>query len=144
MIPDELDDLFRRRLEGHETPPDAALWARLAAGVPSENEAQPAATFSPESTAEVAVDKVFRAGLTAHASPVRRALWERLEDEHLRPRQRRAAAYWPLALAAVLALLVVAGGAGLGLLPLGVALLMVLSLPAAGLATAAAWVRRRL
>ena len=106
MNPENIDDLFRRRLEGHETPPDAALWARLAAGTPTET----------------AVDEVFQAGLNGHASPVRRELWERLEDEHLRPRQRRAVAFWPLALAAVLALLVVAGGAGLwlkGRVPVG-------------------------
>ena len=40
MDSEEIDDLFRR-LEGHETPPDAALWARLAAGVPAAGDGQP-------------------------------------------------------------------------------------------------------
>ena len=51
---------------------------------------------------------------------------------------------WAVVVLLMLIPVMLAGGAGLGLLPLGVALLLVLSLPAAGLATAAAWVRRRL
>ncbi|WP_460553506.1 hypothetical protein, partial [Hymenobacter daeguensis] len=61
------------------------------------------------------LDQLFQAHLNAHISPPARELWERLEDEHLRPRKRRAAAWWPLALAAAIALLITAGGAGLWL-----------------------------
>ena len=101
MPPEDIDDLFRDQLAGHATPPGHALWARLqadadAADAPTER-----------------LDERFRTALTGHPTPPGRGLWERLEDEHLRPRQRRAAAWWPVALAAALALLLVAGGAGL-------------------------------
>ena len=107
MLPNAIDDLFRNQLNDHATPPGEDLWARLAAGLAAEKEVP--------APADAAVDAAFRAGLGQHASPVRRELWERLEDEHLRPRPRRAAGFWPLALAAVIALLVVAGGAGVWL-----------------------------
>ena len=103
MLPNDIDDLFRNQLNDHATPPGEDLWARLAAGLAAEKEVP--------APADAAMDVAFRAGLGQHASPVRRELWERLEDEHLRPRQRRAAGFWPLALAASLALLLV-GGAG--------------------------------
>ena len=107
MLPENIDDLFRDQLDGHETPPGDALWARLQALPP---EAAPPADAPTER-----LDQLFQQGLNAHATPPGRALWERLEDEHLRPRKRRAAAWWPLALAAAVALLLVAGGAGLWL-----------------------------
>lgn len=98
---DELDDLFRQQLGSHATPPDADLARRLA-----------------ELAAAERLDARFRAGLGAHASAPRRELWERLEDEHLRPVARRrwpAAAWWPLAVAALVLLgLLVGGGLWLG------------------------------
>lgn len=103
MSTDNIDDLFRRQLDGHETPPGDDLWARLQAG-PGAAAPGPA----PER-----VDQLFRQGLHTHATPPPRELWERLEDEHLRPRKRRAAAWWPMALAAAVALLLLAGGVGL-------------------------------
>ncbi|WP_426059229.1 hypothetical protein [Hymenobacter sp. B1770] len=106
MSLENIDDLFRDKLDGHPTPPGDALWARLQAGPPAEP--APAAT-------DERLDHLFQRGLNAHATPPSRELWERLEDEHLRPRKRRAAAWWPMALAAALALLLVAGGAGLWL-----------------------------
>ena len=109
MPPEDIDDLFRDRLDGHATPPGDALWARLQAGSAPQPDAANSAA-EPER-----LDHLFQAGLNAHATPPRRELWERLEDEHLRPRQQRAAAWWPMALAAALALLLVAGGAGLWL-----------------------------
>ncbi|WP_035560621.1 hypothetical protein [Hymenobacter sp. IS2118] len=104
MLPENIDDLFRDKLDGHATPPADALWARLQAG----------AAATPDAPTE-RLDELFRQGLNAHATPPGRALWERLEDEHLRPNKRRAAAWWPMAIAAALALLLVAGGAGLWL-----------------------------
>jgi len=126
MPTDNLDDLFRDRLAGHATPPGEALWARLQA---ADRQAQPpeaaagphAATgaaapgpVAPEIDAADAarLDARFQRGLGGHSTVPGRHLWERLEDEHLRPRNRRAA-WWPLALAAAVALLLVAGGAGL-------------------------------
>ncbi|MBF9220365.1 hypothetical protein [Hymenobacter ruricola] len=108
MFPEDIDDLFREKLDGHATPPgDAdALWARLQA-TPAEEPAAPAP--------DPRLDQLFQRTLSGHATPPRRELWERLEDEHLRPRQRRAAAWWPMAIAAAVALLLVAGGAGLWL-----------------------------
>ena len=104
MLPEDIDDLFRDGLDGHPTPPDPALWARLAAAAPPGT---PAAD-------DTRLDELFHTRLAGHATPPGRVLWERLEDEHLRPpRKRRGAAWWPPALAAVVALLVVAGGAGL-------------------------------
>lgn len=103
MLPDNIDDLFRQKLDGHATPPAPDLWARLAL---------PPADADP-------VDATFQDGLRGHATPPRRELWERLEDEHLRPqprRRRRVVAWWQLSAAAVL-LLVLVGGAlwgGLG------------------------------
>lgn len=96
MLPDNIDDLFRQKLDGHATPPAPDLWARLAL---------PSADTDP-------VDAAFQEGLRGHATPPRRELWERLEDEHLRPqpRRRRAAAWWQFSAAAVL-LLLLAGGA---------------------------------
>ncbi len=97
---DELDDLFRQQLGSHATPPDAALAQRLA-----------------ELAAAERLDARFRAGLGAHMSAPRRELWERLEDEHLRPvtRRRPAAAWWQLAVAALVLLgLLVGGGLWLG------------------------------
>ena len=102
MLPENIDDLFRDKLDGHATPPGDALWARL--------QAEPNA--APEPGAD-RLDHLFRQGLDSHATAPGRAVWERLEDEHLRPRKRRAAGWWPMALAAVIALLLVAGGAGL-------------------------------
>lgn len=102
----DIDDLFRAQLAGHETPPGEALWARLNAAPTNE----PATDLTAER-----LDQLFHKGLNAHATPPGRELWERLEDEHLRPRSRRAAAWWPMAMAAAMALLLVAGGAGLWL-----------------------------
>jgi hypothetical protein len=99
MLPEDIDDLFRQKLDGHATPPSADLWARLQL---------PAADKEP-------LDSLFRDGLNAHVTPPRRELWERLEDEHLRPqpRKRRVAAWWQYSAAAVLLLMLLAGGAGL-------------------------------
>jgi hypothetical protein len=108
MSTENIDDLFRRQLGGHETPPGDDLWARLPAGPGAAVDAQDATCNTPER-----VDQLFRERLHAHPTPPSRELWERLEDEHLRPRKRRAAAWWPLALAAAVALLLLAGGAGL-------------------------------
>ena len=110
MHSDELDDLFRSQLGGHETPPGDDLWARLQA---REAAPQPGAS-SAEAAAEQ-VDRLYQTRLNAHATRPRRELWERLEDEHLRPRKRRGVAWWPMALAAAIALLLLAGGAGLWL-----------------------------
>ena len=95
MLPDNIDDLFRQKLDGHATPPAPDLWARLAL---PQAEADP-------------VDATFQEGLRTHATPPRRELWERLEDEHLRPqpRRRRVVAWWQYSAAAVL-LLLLAGG----------------------------------
>jgi len=106
MPTDDIDDLFRSQLDGHPTPPGEALWARLQAATPPPTAA--------EAQAE-RLDALFRTALAQHSTPPARALWERLEDEHLRPRKRRPAAWWPVALAAALALLLAAGGAGLWL-----------------------------
>jgi hypothetical protein len=105
MNSEDIDDLFRQKLDGHASPPGDDLWARLQ--LPgSAAEAEPAAE---------PLDTLFRAGLHGHATPPRRELWERLEDEHLRPqpRRRRIAAWWQYSAAAVLLLLLLAGGAGL-------------------------------
>ena len=109
---DNIDDLFRSQLDGHATPPGDELWARLQAATP------PPAEITAETSP---VDIRFREVLARHATPPARELWERLEDEHLRPRKRRpAAAWWPLALAASVALFLLAGGAGLWLaMPFG-------------------------
>ena len=101
MPPEDIDDLFRDQLAGHATPPGHALWARLHT-----------AADAPDAPTE-RLDERFRTALAGHPTPPGRGLWERLEDEHLRPRQRRTATWWPVALAAALALLLVAGGAGL-------------------------------
>ncbi|MFC6223226.1 hypothetical protein ACFP2F_08230 [Hymenobacter artigasi] len=104
MLPeDNIDDLFRRQLDGHETPPGDDLWARLQNSAP-----QPEAN-------DPRLDELFQKSLGAHSTAPRRELWERLEDEHLRPRQRRAAAWWPMAMAAAVLILLLAGGAGLWL-----------------------------
>jgi hypothetical protein len=99
MLPEDIDDLFRQKLDGHTTPPSDDLWARLQ--LPADDK-EP-------------LDTLFREGLNAHATPPRRELWERLEDEHLRPqpRKRRVAAWWQYSAAAVLLLMLLAGGAGL-------------------------------
>ena len=111
MLPENIDDLFRNHLDGHETPPGDDLWARLNAAPMHEPAAE---------AADARLDQLFQKGLSLHATPPAREIWERLEDEHLRPRKRRAAAWWPMALAAAVALLLVAGGAGLWLgLPWG-------------------------
>ena len=102
MLPENIDDLFRDKLDGHATPPPDALWARL--------QAEPSAAPAPGSDR---LDQLFRQRLNGHATAPGREVWERLEDEHLRPRKQRAAAWWPMALAAVVALLLVAGGVGL-------------------------------
>ncbi|GAA3962175.1 hypothetical protein [Hymenobacter antarcticus] len=102
MLPEDIDDLFRDKLDGHATPPHDALWARL--------QAEPSAAPEPGSDR---LDQLFRQRLNSHATAPGREVWERLEDEHLRPRKRRPAAWWPMALAAVVALLLVAGGVGL-------------------------------
>jgi len=96
MLPNNIDDLFRQKLDGHATPPAPDLWARLAL---------PPADAGP-------VDAAFQDGLRGHATPPRRELWERLEDEHLRPqprRRRRVVAWWQLSAAAVLLLMLVGG-----------------------------------
>ncbi|MGY3087181.1 cytoskeletal protein RodZ [Hymenobacter sp. UYAg731] len=104
MLPDDnIDDLFRRQLDGHATPPGDDLWARL------QNSAPQPEAHDPH------LDELFQKGLGPHATPPRRELWERLEDEHLRQRQRRAAAWWPMAMAAAVLVLLLAGGAGLWL-----------------------------
>ena len=110
MHSDDLDDLFRSQLGGHQTPPGDDLWARLAAHADA-----PAPVAGPAEPAAERVDQLFQTRLPGHATPPRRELWERLEDEHLRPRQRRAAAWWPMAMAAAVALLLLAGGASLWL-----------------------------
>ncbi|MGI4822360.1 MAG: hypothetical protein ACRYFV_14210 [Janthinobacterium lividum] len=99
MLPEDIDDLFRQKLDGHATPPGDDLWARLQ--LPADDK-EP-------------LDTLFRDGLNAHATQPRRELWERLEDEHLRPqpRKRRVAAWWQYSAAAVLLLMLLAGGAGL-------------------------------
>ena len=102
MLPENIDDLFRDKLDGHATPPGDALWARLQAG--------PSAAPEPDADR---LDHLFRQRLDGHATAPGRTVWERLEDEHLRPRKQRAAGWWPMALAAVIALLLVAGGASL-------------------------------
>ena len=110
MLPENIDDLFRDKLDGHATPPCDALWARL--------QAQPSTEADPEpgtETTDERLDQLFQARLNTHPTPPAREHWERLEDEYLRPRKRRAAAWWPMALAAAVALLLVAGGAGLWL-----------------------------
>ena len=113
MSTENIDDLFRRQLGDHETPPGDDLWARLQVG--------PGAADTPEPAAPERVDQLYQRRLQTHASPTPREIWERLEDEHLRPRKRRAAAWWPMAIAAAVALLLLAGGAGLWLgLPSGV------------------------
>nr|GFD20637.1 hypothetical protein [Tanacetum cinerariifolium] len=96
MLPDNIDDLFRQKLDGHATPPAPDLWARLSL---------------PAAPATDPVDATFQEGLRAHATPPRRELWERLEDEHLRPqsRRRRVVAWWQLSAAAVLLLMLVGG-----------------------------------
>ena len=106
MPPEDIDDLFRDQLAGHETPPGDDLWSRLNAAPMHEPAAE---------AADARLDQLFQKGLNVHASIPAREIWERLEDEHLRPRKRQAAAWWPMALAAALALLLVAGGAGLWL-----------------------------
>ncbi|MBU6121829.1 hypothetical protein [Hymenobacter siberiensis] len=107
MLPENIDDLFRDKLDGHETPPGHDLWARLQAG-PTAPDAQP----EPEANR---LDQLFQNRLHAHATPPGRELWERLEDEHLHPRKRRAAAWWPMTLAAAVVLFLLVGGAGLWL-----------------------------
>ena len=104
MLPeDNIDDLFRGQLDGHATPPGDDLWARLQNSAPQPEAHDPR------------LEELFLKSLGPHATPPRRELWERLEDEHLRPRQRRAAAWWPLAMAAAVLILLLAGGAGLWL-----------------------------
>jgi hypothetical protein len=107
MNSEDIDDLFRQKLDAHASPPSDDLWARLQLPGPT-TETEAGATAEP-------LDTLFRAGLHGHATPPRRELWERLEDEHLRPqpRRRRVAAWWQYSAAAVLLLLLLAGGAGL-------------------------------
>lgn len=107
MPPENIDDLFREKLDGHATPPGDALWARLQASTPPD--------VQNGSNSEERLDLLFHQKLSAHLTPPSREIWERLEDEHLRPTKRRAAAWWPMAMAAAVALLLVAGGAGLWL-----------------------------
>jgi hypothetical protein len=111
MSTENIDDLFRRQLGDHTTPPGDDLWARLQADSGAAHPTpEPVVAVAPER-----VDQLFQHRLTTHATPPPREIWERLEDEHLRPRKRRAAAWWPMAMAAALALLLLAGGAGLWL-----------------------------
>ncbi len=110
MDNEDIDDLFRSQLGGHPTPPADDLWARLQAHI-----AAPEPAAGPTEPAAERVDQLYQNRLGRHATAPRRELWERLEDEHLRPRKRRAAAWWPLAMAATVALLLLAGGAGLWL-----------------------------
>lgn len=107
MPTEDIDDLFRDRLTGHVTPPAEGLWARLPAGTGK------AAPAEPIQAVHLTPDHLFQRRLGSHATPPGRELWERLEDEHLRPRRHRAAAWWPRALAAAVALLLVAGSIGL-------------------------------
>ena len=109
MSTENIDDLFRHQLGDHATPPANDLWARLQAG-PGAAAPEPAANATPER-----VDELYKERLQTHVTRPAREIWERLEDEHLRPRKRRPAAWWPLALAAAVALLLLAGGAGLWL-----------------------------
>ena len=115
MSTENIDDLFRRQLGDHETPPGDELWARLQAGPAAA--ALPGSSPAPEAHAPASdrLNQLFQHKLNTHATPPPREIWERLEDEHLRPRKRRAAAWWPLAMAAAVALLLLAGGAGLWL-----------------------------
>ena len=112
MSTENTDDLFRRQLGSHETPPGDDLWARLQAGPNAA--ALPSTTPAPEPGAP-APDQLFQQKLNTHATPPPREIWERLEDEHIRPRKHRAAAWWPMAMAAAVALLLLAGGGGLWL-----------------------------
>ena len=107
MSTENIDDLFRRQLGDHATPPGDDLWARLQAS-PGAAAETPEPVAAPEW-----VDQLYQHRLKTHATPPPREIWERLEDEHLRPRKRRAAAWWPMAMAAAVALLLLAGGAGL-------------------------------
>ena len=84
MPPEDIDDLFRNQLAGHETPPGDALWVRLNAASASEPTTEAAAER---------LDQLFKKDLKTHVTPLSRELWERLEDEHLRPHQPRATAW---------------------------------------------------
>jgi hypothetical protein len=114
MSTENIDDLFRRQLGDHATPPGDDLWARLQAAPTAAPDATSGA-LEPTAAAPERVDQLYQHRLKTHATPPPRELWERLEDEHLRPRKRRAAAWWPLAMVAAVALLLLAGGAGLWL-----------------------------
>ena len=105
MSTEDIDDLFRQELAGHATPPGEALWARL--------QADETATAADQAAERL--DGLFQKGLNTYATAPGRELWERLEDEHLRPRKRRPAAWWPMAMAAAVAVLLIAGGVGLWL-----------------------------
>jgi cytoskeletal protein RodZ len=108
MLPEDIDSLFRNQLDGHQSAPGDDLWARLQAQLPATPEAQatPAAPVADDQR----LDELFRSRLSQHTSKPPRELWERLEDEHLRPRKRRAAAWWPLAVAASVVLFLLVGG----------------------------------
>jgi len=107
MLPEDIDALFRNQLDGHQSPPGDNLWARLQAH--TQLPAEPAADAAPAAEANQ-LDELFRSRLSQHTSTPPRELWERLEDEHLRPRKRRAAAWWPMAIAAAVALFLMVGG----------------------------------
>lgn len=108
MSTENIDDLFRHQLGDHATPPGDDLWSRMEAGLDTTN-----AASEPDADASRRLDQLYQQNLHTYATPPTREIWERLEDEHLRPQKRRTAAWWPLALAATVALLLLAGGAGL-------------------------------
>lgn len=110
MLPEDIDSLFRNQLDGHQSPPGNDLWARLQAQAQLPAAPEVEATPATPGAGSNRLDDLFRTRLSQHTTAPPRELWERLEDEHLRPRKRRAAAWWPLAIAAAVALFLLVGG----------------------------------